>query len=249
MCTLVVATRLWPSAPLVIAANRDERLGRPASPPALQVEGAARFFAPRDLQAGGTWIGVNRQRVFAAITNRHPAGPIPSARSRGLLVLDALAEDSVAHAVRKVASEPPARHQPFHLLIADTHAAHLVWSDGTRVTHEPLAPGIHVITERSLGAAPSDRVARLQRELVALRSGPPPRDEQWMEILRRHGEPGFEGTCVHVPERDYGTRSSSIVTLADEPPCARWLASDGPPCSNPYIDLSASLAGLFAPDA
>ena len=158
MCTLIVATRVWRQSPLIVAANRDERLGRPSRAPALVVQAGVRFYAPRDLQSGGSWIGVNAHRLFVGITNRFTGSASPRAgRSRGLLVLDALTEDSAAHAVRRVASEAPTRHDPFHLVMADTNEAHLVWSDGVRLRHETLAPGIHVITERSLGAAPTAR--------------------------------------------------------------------------------------------
>lgn len=243
MCTLVVATGLWRDVPLVVAANRDELLRRPASSPSWVVQGGVRFFAPRDLQAGGTWIGVNAHGLFVGITNRFTGHGSPKApRSRGLLVLDALSEDSATHAVRRIASESPARHEPFHLVMADAAGAHLVWNDGTRHHHEPLAPGFHVVTERSLNAAPSERVARLRRELPALYGSVRPSAEQWMEVLRTHADPGMEGTCVHVPEHAYGTRSSTILELGAAP---RWWHADGPPCTTPYRELE-DFAARFA---
>lgn len=252
MCTLVVATRVWRETPLVVAANRDERLGRPALPPALVVQGGARFFAPRDLQAGGTWIGVNAHRVFVGITNRFTgvASARPS-RSRGLLVLDALAEDSAAHAVRRIASEPPSRHEPFHLVLADATEAHLVWSDGERLHRETLAPGFHVVTERSLGAAKSGRVDRLQGELASLYGPRPPTIEQWHAMLREHGpgadpaSTGIDATCVHMPSHNYGTRSSSIVALGKGAADVRWWHADGPPCTTRLVDNAPAVRTLF----
>ncbi len=246
MCTLIVATRVWPQQPLVVAANRDERLGRAAVPPALHEQDGLGFFAPRDLQAGGTWLGVNRNGVVVAITNRYPAQANPDARSRGLLVLDALAAESVEDAVHRVAGEQATRYQGFHLVIADVRDAHVVWNDGARLHHEHLAPGIHVITERSFGAAPSERVARLRGEIAATLAADPPTAGRWMEILRAHAEPGFEGTCVHVPGHDYATRSSSIVTLSGDPPRVGWLAADGPPCTHPFTDLSPLASRVLA---
>lgn len=246
MCTLIVATRVWQGSPLVVAANRDERLARPAKGPALVVQGGVRFFAPRDLQAGGTWIGVNAFGVFAAITNRFGAATSAgSNRSRGLLVLDALSEDTAAHSVRRVASEAPSRHDPFHLVMADATDAHLVWSDGARVYHETLAPGLHVVTERSLGAAPSPRVERLRRELPRLFGPHPPGLAQWTSLLRVHDEAGLEGTCVHVPSHGYGTRSASVIELGRRAPQARWWHADGPPCTAEFTDLTGSLRTVF----
>src|SRR5690606_3427306 len=87
MCTLVVASHVLEGAPLVVVANRDERLGRASSPPRAWAEG---FCAPRDEVAGGTWLGVNPHGVFVGITNRY-LGPRDDTRaSRGGLVVDAL---------------------------------------------------------------------------------------------------------------------------------------------------------------
>lgn len=246
MCTLVVATRVWRDTPLVVAANRDERTGRAALPPALVAQGGARFFAPRDLQAGGTWIGVNVHRVFVGITNRFTGvASTRTTRSRGLLVLDALAEDTAAHAVRRIASEPPGRHEPFHLVLADANEAHLVWSDGERIHRETLAPGFHVITERSLGAAASPRVDRLRTELPALYGSHRPSVEQWHAVLREHGPSGIDGTCVHLPSHSYGTRSASIIELGAEAASVRWWHADGPPCTTALVDHSAAVRTLF----
>jgi uncharacterized protein with NRDE domain len=246
MCTLIVATRVWQATPLVVAANRDERLGRPARGPALVAQAGVRFFAPRDLQAGGTWLGLNAHGVFVGITNRFTGrAAAKAARSRGLLVLDALAEDSAAHAVRRIATEAPGRHEPFHLVMVDRDEAHLVWSDGDAVRHERLAPGIHIVTERSLGAAPTPRVERLNHELVALFGPRRPTPERWMELLRTHAEAGLEGTCVHLPSHGYGTRSSTILELRRAPEDARWWHADGPPCTTEFVDLSDDLRPLL----
>jgi uncharacterized protein with NRDE domain len=244
VCTLLVATRVWPDAPLLVAANRDERLGRPSQPPQLHQQGGVRFFAPRDLKSGGTWLGINAHGLFVAITNRF-VGRAPSApRSRGLLVLDALAEDSVAHAVRRIAAEDPKRHDPFHLVLADAHGAQLVWNDGERHRLEPLAPGIHTITERSLGAAPSGRIDLLHRRVRERFAPERPPITTWLELLREHADPGLEGVCVHAPERDYGTRSSTYVELG-APGGPHLLHADGPPCTTPFVDHSGELRRLL----
>jgi hypothetical protein len=245
VCTLLVATRVWSDAPLVVAANRDERMGRPSQGPQLHSQAGVRFFAPRDLKSGGTWLGVNAHGVFVAITNRFVGKPPSAPRSRGLLVLDALAEDSVAHAVRRIAAEDPKRHDPFHLVIADEQGAQLVWNDGERHRVEPLVPGIHAITERSLGAAESARTRLLHaraRELFGPQCPPTP---VWLAVLREHSVPGLEGVCVHAPELDYGTRSSTFLRLGgSEGP--QLSHADGPPCNTPYLEHSSALRRLFA---
>src|SRR5580700_6303093 len=89
MCTLVVAVGQFPGFPLVVAANRDERLDRLATPPRLW-PGAMPFVAPRDEVAHGTWLGINAAGLFVGITNRFGVPADPTKASRGGIVLDAL---------------------------------------------------------------------------------------------------------------------------------------------------------------
>ncbi len=82
MCTLIVLHRCVPGRPLVVAANRDEFLDRPAAGPALRMRDSGPILAPLDLEAGGTWLGLNGRGVFAGLTNLRPseglvAGPGP----------------------------------------------------------------------------------------------------------------------------------------------------------------------------
>jgi uncharacterized protein with NRDE domain len=265
MCTLVVAVSVWGSAPLVVAANRDELLARPASPPhrwaprrelgadGLRYSpprgGGARddepeVFAPRDLSAGGTWLGIRGASLFVGITNRFmgrvsPPGP----RSRGELVLDALAIGSVEGAADRIAGLDPAMHNPFHLVIADRRAAHLVWNDGVRQHHEGLPPGLHVITERSRGAAPTERDGLLRRRLEERQWEGEPSIEQWRALLSEHAASSLEGPCVHADDRGYGTRCSTVVRLPAEGGIG-FFHADGRPCVTPYVDLSTQAGAV-----
>ena len=72
MCTLIVLHRCVPGKPLVVAANRDEFFARPAEPPAVRASRTGRIVAPRDLEAGGTWVGLSERGVFAGLTNLRP---------------------------------------------------------------------------------------------------------------------------------------------------------------------------------
>src|SRR6202012_2125382 len=89
MCTLAALVGASAETPLVVAANRDELLARPAVPPFLW-PGSPRVLAPRDEVAHGTWLGLNEQALFLGIPNPPGAAPDRSRRSRGALVADAL---------------------------------------------------------------------------------------------------------------------------------------------------------------
>ena len=81
VCLLVLLFGVDPDAPLVVAANRDERLDRPAVAMTVLAEGGPRILGGRDNKAGGTWLAVNEYGVVAGLTNRPaPDGADPARR-------------------------------------------------------------------------------------------------------------------------------------------------------------------------
>jgi uncharacterized protein with NRDE domain len=240
MCTLAVAFRSDRRWPLVVAANRDERLGRPSEGWALREgPGGARHAAPMDRLAGGTWMGISARGVFAGITNYHAPFewyPDPARRSRGELVTAALAAASADAARQGFAATPAARWNPFHLLVADARAAFLWWYDGERAGMRELEPGVHVVTERSAdGACP-------RGELVRARWPLEPSVADLRELLAVHA-PAETATCIHGDPR-YGTRSSAVLRLAPALGAAELYVADGRPCVTPLADRSELLAAL-----
>ena len=232
MCTLLVAWNAVPGVPLVVAANRDERLDRPAEPPRAW-PGRVPFIAPRDMQAGGTWLGLNARGLFVGVTNRFGVPKDDARRTRGELVTNALEAWSARDLHAHLATLPADRYNAFHLLYADASAAFVTWSDGARVTQEVLVPGVHVVTERSLGASDEGRTERVLAEWKKVAM--PPRAEDVEAIMKIHGEGSpLEGTCIHVPALGYGTRSS-MVLLAAATPQMFW--AEGPPCVTPYVEI------------
>src|SRR3981189_2632828 len=73
MCTLVILRRPEHDWPVIIGANRDEMIDRPAKPPGRHWADRAEVVAGLDLLAGGSWLGVNDWGVAAAVPD--PAGP------------------------------------------------------------------------------------------------------------------------------------------------------------------------------
>src|SRR2546427_12714670 len=93
MCTLIAFWRSVPGGDLVIGSNRDGSAMRPADPPSI-LEGTPVIVAPRDRQAGGTWVGASGTGLVVALSNRR-GRTSATARSRGQLVLEALRQPSV----------------------------------------------------------------------------------------------------------------------------------------------------------
>jgi uncharacterized protein with NRDE domain len=208
--------------------------------------------APLDRQAGGTWWGLNGLGVFAAITNRPAPQLDPSRRSRGQLVLDALAAETAREAAAAAAALGPDRYNPFNLFVADARDAFAIVYDG-RARLVPLAPGAHVIGNADPDAAQVPKVARIlarAERIAAGRAAPGPLDHQaWAgesireelaDLCRSH-EPEAEPrarTCVHLGA--YGTRSSTLLRLG---PAGDLLHhADGPPCTSEYADFTPLLA-------
>lgn len=232
MCTVVLAFDPGSSRPVLLGANRDEALDRPAEPPALRVlPGRTEVFCPLDREAGGTWIGLSHRGLLVAITNRFGTARDPRRASRGQLVLDALEAPSAEAAARMAQDRTPSTYNGFHLLATDRRQAFLVRGTGEETTAWPLAPGIHVLTERALGAGASARLDRLTARFLGVEPSALG-VEALKTTLREGGDRGLEGVTVRVPGRSYGTRSSSWVALTAED--ARFAWTDGPPDTHPF---------------
>ena len=90
MCLIAVAHRAHPDYPLLLAANRDEYYARPTEGIHFW-DSVPGLLAGKDLEAGGTWLGITRSGRFAAITNyRNPPLHPDKPRSRGELPLNFL---------------------------------------------------------------------------------------------------------------------------------------------------------------
>jgi uncharacterized protein with NRDE domain len=241
MCTLAVAFQVDRRWPVVVAANRDERLGRPSEGWALRAaRGGARFAAPADLLAGGTWMGVSSRGVFAGLTNYHAPlewYPDPDRRSRGEIVGLALAASSAAAAREALAATGAEGWNPFHLLVADARSAFLWWYDGERTGLRELAAGLHVVTERSPdGSCPRGELVRARWPVEAGVA-------HLRELLTIHAPPDETATCIHG-DPAYGTRSSAVLRLAADLGASELLVADGRPCLSPLEDRSPLLAAL-----
>jgi uncharacterized protein with NRDE domain len=250
VCLLVVLSRTDPEHPLVVGANRDERLDRPAiAATVLSAEGP-RVIGGRDLLAGGTWLAVNEHGVVAGLTNRpSPAGRDPSKRSRGELPLALAQHTTAADAVDEfVGRFAPSDFNSAWLMVGDRSSLFYVQlGDEDAPVVQPLAPGVHVLGNGPLGA-PSpktdqvlDRLAGIAtlepesvlgrvRAVVADHTVPPAVAE-----ADTGGRPK-ELACACVHTADYGTRSSALVQVPAAGRPRLWVA-DGPPCTAPFASV------------
>jgi len=247
MCTLVAFHRSIPGSTLVVAANRDEFLDRPAEGPTLRATPSGWLVAPWDAVGGGTWLGVNRAGVFAALTNVACPTPDPALRSRGLVVLDALAASSAREAAEKVEGLAMGAYNPFNLFVADAeHAAGFTYGDSVRPVDPP--GGIWVVGNAPLDAPESLKLRRLHERVARVASGPAEDVLPGLAAACRDHQPGERGPldalCVHTPL--YGTRSSVLLRLdaGVENPRNVFRYAEGAPCESEYEDFTPLLRDL-----
>ena len=223
MCLIFLAWRVHADYPLVVAANRDEFFARPTAVADFWPE-APLVLAGRDLEAGGTWMGVTRNRRFAALTNyRDPAQMRGGAPSRGALVSGFLA-DSTSPAVYLERVATASREcNGYNLLVGD--GEELWWSSNVGGKPRKLTPGIYGLSNHLLDT-PWPKVGAGKTALTRALDGLP--DEQGLvDILRNdsvHPDEQLPKTGVplewerllsaaFVKSPGYGTRSSTVLIM------------------------------------
>jgi uncharacterized protein with NRDE domain len=243
VCTLILAWHVFDDTPIAVVANRDEAEGRPSESPQLWAE-SPRFVAPRDLEAGGTWMGHNEMGVFVGITNRwQNVDALASERSRGLLVRDALGQESAEAAVEYLQSELQTRiYQPFHIVVADVKAAHfLEWNGELEITE--CEPGVHVVV--NVGAdgdyfVPDSRPEEgeqqahdADRVMQAVQPKTGETAHVWTDRVRGVLGDHTYGRCIH--EDGFGTKSCTIIRIGSRTGAVEH--ADGNPCETSFDEI------------
>ena len=203
MCLILLGWQVRAAMPLIVAANRDEFHGRPAARAAFWPD-PPDILGGRDLQAGGTWMGVSRRGRFAAVTNYRGGTEPGAAQSRGSLVTRYLQGASVAQL-----AERKAEFSGFNLLASD--GAELWWLSNRDGAPRRLAPGWYGLGNLLLDSPDVEphkqRIGRCPAS---------------MEPLFRALEPG------KIVNERYGTRCSSVLLMDDDLRFAeRAFAADG----------------------
>jgi uncharacterized protein with NRDE domain len=242
VCTVVVLIRPGYPWPLVLAANRDERLDRAWDSPAAWWPDHPGVVAGRDRTAGGTWMGHNQHGVTAAVLNRQGSlGPAPGKRSRGELPLLALLHPTAEAAAQAIAALDAGQWRSFNLVVADAAGAVFVRGLGRgRPQMQRLAPGLHMVTAHDPDDPDSPRVARhLPRFAAAPAPDPVHGWQAWQDLLAdQQGEPAEQLNVV--PRGGFGTVCSSLLALpAKAPPV--WLFAAGPPHAAPFRPVPTGL--------
>ncbi len=220
MCILFIAIEQHPKYPLIICANRDEFHQRPTQ--AMHVWQESKILAGKDLQAGGTWLGLSSTGKFAALTNfrKLPLSDVPK-KSRGDLVLQALADTKINMTTEL--SQQASQYHGFNLIYGSLEQ--LYCYDSVNNQSHQLSKGVHSICngalddiwpkmakgEKLLSEAIHSQVNLSINALFDLMSNNKQAlphllpetglDEEWEQLL----------SAIFIKSPTYGTRTTTII--------------------------------------
>ena len=221
MCLILFALHQHKDYPLIVIANRDEYYARPTQS-AHWWPDAPDIFAGRDLEASGTWMGVNKKGRFAAVTNvREPGSFGPARLSRGKLTRDFLSSREPADTFLKNIESSADDYAGFNLLVGDSTGLYFYSNRNPGIRCIP--PGIYGVSNGLFDEAWPKLVSGKQALSVALKTSV--ENDSLMKILTDRDTAEDErlpqtGVPVDIERmlssrfihsNDYGTRACSIV--------------------------------------
>ena len=226
MCLVAVAWRVHPHYPLILAGNRDEFHARPAAAAAFWPD-QPDILAGRDLEAGGSWLGVSRQLRFAALTNfREGVRQTAGAPSRGALVSDFLAGRDDTLGYLQALQGRAANYAGFNLFVGDHRR--LGYYSNRGVDPCWLPPGIYGLSNHLLDTPWPKLTAAKRAFSTALRRLPT--TAPFFDLLADReivADPHLPQTgvslewervlsAIFVNAPTYGTRASTLLAIRND---------------------------------
>ncbi|MEC9263376.1 MAG: NRDE family protein [Pseudomonadota bacterium] len=225
MCIIFVAVEQHKDYPLIIAANRDEFYQRPTQPSHWWDEPET-ILAGKDLQAGGSWMGVHRNGDIAALTNiRNPAREQPQARSRGELVVNYLSRTTSEAQFEQQLSKSREAYNGYNLLYGNVTRLQVYNNHTNRPT--PLATGFHGLSNSALNT-PWPKVRRGVTRLQEYISTATMLNKDALFNLLQDNTPAAQHelpdtgvpleweqrlSSIFIASPEYGTRSSTLLMI------------------------------------
>jgi uncharacterized protein with NRDE domain len=224
MCLIILSYKMHDRYPLVLAANRDEFYERPSAPVSLW-EDAVGVIAGKDLERGGTWLGIKKTGTLAMLTNyREPTPFGRNAPSRGWLVRDFLLGEEGPESYIETMKAKKDQYNGFSMIIGDLNR---LFYFSNRGEMRELSPGLYSLSNRLLDTPwpKTERGKKALESLLASKDDPQP--EEIFAILNDRSKPddselpdtgiGLEWerilSSIFITSPIYGTRSSSVIMI------------------------------------
>lgn len=227
MCLIALAWRAHPAYRLIVAANRDEYFGRPSAPADFWDDHRG-VLAGRDLEAGGTWLGITLGGRFAALTNyRNPADRRTGVPSRGALVSAFLAGKAGPSEYVKQVQKAATSYNGFSLLVGDADSLWFLSNRGGGPLR--VEPGVHGLSNHLLNT-PWPKVQRARAKFAKQLERPFDAAAAFDLLSDTERAPSAElpstGVSIEMEERlsairilaagGYGTRCSTALCFAHD---------------------------------
>lgn len=220
MCLILLGWQVHPDFPLVVAANRDEYYARPTLSAARWTD-FPEVIGGRDLEAGGTWLGVTENGRFAAVTNVREPGMAAGHSSRGDLTREFLTGQlSAGEFARQIDGD---KYSGFNLLLSD--GASLYYRTNRHGGVEELQAGVYGLSNYRLDTPWPKLLTARERFSAALAHLPDESDFfrlladadtvddknlpktgvslEWERLL----------SAIFVQSESYGTRASTVLLI------------------------------------
>lgn len=209
MCLILFAVLPDPDHRLVVAANRDEQYSRPSAQ-ANWWPDFPHVLGGRDLEAGGTWLGISRTGRFAAVTNfrEDPPDPLPP-RSRGELTAGFLTGGMAAESFLRQVHENADEYRGFNLVLGDDTGFYYYSNRDRKI--QPLPPGYYGLSNQLLDCD-WPKVIRGRKQLSRLADAGFPPDELF-GLLFCQGD-GAPFSQSFIATETYGTSASTVITVS-----------------------------------
>jgi uncharacterized protein with NRDE domain len=224
MCLIFISLKEHPQYKLIVAANRDEFYNRKTAPADFWNDHPD-ILGGRDLEAGGTWLGVSRKGKISMITNyRDPKNIDPKAPSRGQLVTDYLNGNTSPEQYLRELEPEAKRYNGFNLIVGNTES--LFYLSNYKEGIEELTPGLHGLSNHLLDS-PWPKVVEGKKTMTEILKQPFTKEDLFKVLfndavasdgLLPDTGVGLEReralSAMFIKSPGYGTRCSTVI-LAD----------------------------------
>jgi uncharacterized protein with NRDE domain len=223
MCLIFLSINHHPDFKLIVAANRDEFYNRKTAPAEFWKD-HPEVLGGRDLEAGGTWLGVSKSGRISMITNYRDLKNLKqNAPSRGHLVSDYLTSRVSPEAYLKSIQSKADAYNGFNLL---TGTAEEMWYfSNYRDGVQELKPGLYGLSNHLL-ETPWPKVESGKKKMKDLLSKPF-KPEDFFQLLYDDKIAadnllpdtgvGLERervlSSMFIKSPGYGTRCSTVVMI------------------------------------